>query len=95
MELPPPPARTFASDNAAGAHPAVLEAIASANEGHAIAYGDDPWTRRVEGLFRDLFGDVTTLLTFNGTGANVLGAGDLARPDGRRRLHAGVAHRGG
>ena len=80
MELPPPPARTFASDNAAGAHPAVLEAIASANEGHAIAYGDDPWTRRVEGMFRDLFGDVTSLLTFNGTGANVLALATLLGP---------------
>ena len=72
--------RTFASDNSAGAHPTVLEAVAHANEGHAIAYGDDPWTRRVEGMFRELFGDVTTLLTFNGTGANVLALATLLGP---------------
>lgn len=73
MQLPPPPVRSFASDNAAGVHPDVLAAVARANEGHALAYGDDEWTRRTEGAFRDLFGtDVTTLLTFNGTGANVL-----------------------
>ena len=80
MQLPPPPARLFASDNAAGAHPAVLEAIARANDGHALAYGDDPWTRRCEAAFKDLFGDVTTLLTFNGTGANILALATLLGP---------------
>ncbi len=80
MQLPPPPARSFASDNAAGAHPAVLDAVVRANEGHALAYGDDPWTRRCEAAFRDLFGDATTLLTFNGTGANVLALATLLGP---------------
>ena len=80
MALPPPPARGFASDNASGAHPAVIEAIARANVGHALAYGDDDWTRDCEGRFRDLLGDVTTLLTFNGTGANVLALMALAGP---------------
>ena len=81
MPLPPPPARSFASDNFAGAHPAVVEAIARANVGHAVAYGDDPWTRECEGAFRDLFGrDVATLLTFNGTGANVLALAALLGP---------------
>jgi threonine aldolase len=73
VQLPPPPERSFASDNAAGAHPDVLEAVARANHGHALAYGEDEWTRRADAAFRGLFGaDVTTLLTFNGTGANVL-----------------------
>ena len=80
VQLPPPPDRSFASDNAAGAHPAVLEAVAKANHGHALAYGDDRWTRECEGAFRDLFGDVTTLLTFNGTGANVLALSTLLGP---------------
>jgi threonine aldolase len=80
VDLPPPPDRSFASDNAAGAHPAVLEAVARANHGHALAYGDDRWTRECEGAFRDLFGDVTTLLTFNGTGANVLALATLLGP---------------
>ena len=38
------PARSFASDNNAGVHPEVLKAIAAANQGHAVAYGDDPQT---------------------------------------------------
>ena len=81
MTLPAPPARSFASDNAAGAHPVVLEALARANVGHALAYGDDDETRACERRFSELFGrDVTTLLTFNGTGANVLALTAMARP---------------
>lgn len=80
MQLPRPPDRSFASDNAAGAHPAVLDAVVAANHGHALAYGDDDWTRACEGSFRDLLGDVTTLLTFNGTGANVLALMSLVGP---------------
>ena len=80
LQLPPPPARSFASDNFAGAHPAVLEAVARANVGHAPAYGDDPWTAACDAAFRELFGDVTTLLTFNGTGANVLALAALLGP---------------
>jgi threonine aldolase len=81
MSLPDPPARAFASDNAAGAHPAVIEAIVRANHGHALAYGDDDVTRRCEHAFDDLFGrNVATFLTFNGTGANVMALTALARP---------------
>lgn len=70
--LPDPPARSFASDNAAGAHPAVLDAVAAANAGHALAYGSDEHTAACEAAFCDLFdADVVTRLTFNGTGANV------------------------
>ena len=36
--------RGFASDNNSGAHPEVLAAIAAANEGHVVAYGDDDYT---------------------------------------------------
>jgi threonine aldolase len=57
-----------------------VEAVARANDGHALAYGDDRWTRECEAAFRDLFGDVTTLLTFNGTGANVLALATLLGP---------------
>lgn len=81
MTLPSPPSRSFSSDNAAGAHPAVLEAVSRANVGHAVAYGDDEWTRACEAQFRELFGaDTHTLLTFGGTGANVLGLATMLRP---------------
>jgi threonine aldolase len=65
--------KSFASDNYAGAHPAVLEAVAAANADHARAYGDDPWTARVEERLRAAFGEqARSYLVFNGTGANVL-----------------------
>ena len=81
MTLPAPPPRSFASDNAAGAHPSVLAAIERVNVGHALAYGDDDETRACERNFSELFGrDVATFLTFNGTGANVLALTALARP---------------
>jgi threonine aldolase len=49
--------RGFASDNAAGVHPLVLEALVAANQGHAFGYGHDDWTERVEAAFRAQFGD--------------------------------------
>jgi threonine aldolase len=64
--------RGFASDNFAGVHPRVLEAIAACNTGHAMAYGDDPVTARARAAFNRLFGrEVATHFVFNGTGANV------------------------
>ncbi|MBX5441621.1 MAG: threonine aldolase [Solirubrobacteraceae bacterium] len=65
--------KSFASDNYAGAHPAVLEAVAAANAEHARAYGADPWTERAEARLREAFGEqARSFLVFNGTGANVL-----------------------
>jgi threonine aldolase len=76
--LPKPPAAAFASDNAAGAHPAVIQAVLAVNDGHALAYGADATTLECEQRFRELFGpDVTTRLAFNGTGANVLALATL------------------
>lgn len=80
-EMPPAPSHAFASDNAAGAHPAVVDAVLRANTGHALAYGDDDHTRECERRFQELFGcEVATFLTFNGTGANVMALTALVRP---------------
>jgi threonine aldolase len=77
-----PPAASFASDNYAGAHPSVLDAIAKANVGHVGAYGDDPWTERCGALFGELFGrPVEVALTFGGTGANVVALHTLCSRD--------------
>jgi threonine aldolase len=68
------PKRSFASDNNAGVHPDVMAAIAAANDGHVIAYGDDPYTARAVALFRKHLGqDAEVYFVFGGTGANVLG----------------------
>lgn len=69
------------SDNTAPAHPAVLDALARANEGAAGAYGDDAWTREAEDWFRDQFGgDSEAFLLWGGTGANVSALRAMTRP---------------
>jgi threonine aldolase len=73
--------RNFASDNNAGVHPEILEAISRANQGHVVAYGDDPYTRSAVNKFEEHFGpDIAVFFTFNGTGANVLSLQSLTRP---------------
>ena len=44
--------RGFASDNNAGVHPAILEAIAKVNEGHMVGYGGDPVTKQAVDRFK-------------------------------------------
>jgi len=74
MTKPVKPSRSFASDNNAGVHPEIMEAIRAANDGHVIAYGDDPYTARAIKLFRQHLGkDAQVYFVFGGTGANVLG----------------------
>lgn len=65
--------RTFASDNYSGVHPEVLRAMAEANGGHVVSYGEDPYTERLGERVRELFGpDARAFPVFNGTGANVV-----------------------
>src|SRR4051812_25288036 len=76
----------FASDNTAGAHPRILEALIQAREAApgqswSPAYGADALTERAHGLLRKAFGDGSEpFLLFNGTGANVLAISSLLRP---------------
>ncbi|MFC8718329.1 threonine aldolase family protein [Kitasatospora sp. NPDC057198] len=68
-----PAVRGFASDNYAGIHPEVLAAIALANDGHQVAYGEDAYTEHLQTVFRRHFGDrAEAYPVFNGTGANVV-----------------------
>ena len=72
--------RGFGSDNHSGVSPEVIEAIAKANSEHALAYGDDEYTQRLEQLFKDSFGpQARVYLVFNGTGANVLNIDAMCR----------------
>ncbi|MFC5721565.1 threonine aldolase family protein [Streptomyces gamaensis] len=65
--------RGFASDNYAGAHPEVLAALALANGGHQVAYGEDEYTAHLQELTRAHFGPAAQAYpVFNGTGANVV-----------------------
>jgi len=77
----------FASDNYAGVHPEVLEALAAANGGHQVAYGEDVYTERLNQLVRSEFGDAAEAFpVFNGTGARPASA------LGRRRQLGDRAH---
>jgi threonine aldolase len=67
-----PSVRGFASDNYAGAHPEVLAALALANGGHQVAYGEDEYTDHLQRLMHSHFGPTAEAFpVFNGTGANV------------------------
>ena len=75
------PSRSFASDNNSGVHPEILKALSAANDGHVVAYGDDPYTDRAVALFRKHFGtQVEVFFVFGGTGANVLGLKAATEP---------------
>jgi threonine aldolase len=78
----PAPVHSFVSDNATGAHPAVLAAIAAANVGEATPYGGDPWTARATARVRELFDApaAEVLFTYGGTGANVIALQSVLQP---------------
>jgi threonine aldolase len=73
--------RYLASDNCAGVHAAVIEAIAAANGGHVCSYGDDHHTAAAQAAIRRLVGDnARVFFAFNGTGANVVALAAALRP---------------
>jgi threonine aldolase len=70
----------FFSDNAAPAHPKVLEAIAAANR-MDTAYDGDEWSQRLDGAFSDLFEtEVRAFWVTTGTAANCLALAALCPP---------------
>jgi len=78
----------FSSDNAAGAHPSVIEALAAANAGTAPGYGTDDWTARVDQRLSEIFErDVTVFEVATGTAANGLALSVMAPPYGRVFCH--------
>jgi threonine aldolase len=70
----------FFSDNAAPAHPKVIEAIHAANR-LDTAYDGDAWSRRLDEAFSDRFGtNVRAFWVTSGTAANCLALGALCPP---------------
>jgi len=70
----------FFSDNAAPAHPKVIEAIAASNR-LDTAYDGDEWSARLDGAFSDLFGtEVRAFWVTTGTAANCLALAALCPP---------------
>ncbi len=72
----------FTSDNASPAHPAILRALAGADDGHAMPYGAEPAMERVRARLRGLFEapEAEIFLLATGTGANALILASLAQP---------------
>lgn len=78
----------FASDNWAGAHPAVAEALVRNAGGFAAAYGTSELDRRVEQKFCEIFErDVAVFFVATGTAANSLSIAAMARPGGIAFMH--------
>jgi threonine aldolase len=66
--------KSFASDNHAGVHPVILDAMVAANAGDAPAYGGDTWTATFEQRVKDVFGPKAEgFAVLNGAGANMVG----------------------
>ena len=77
----------FFSDNAAAAHPRVMEAIVASNR-LDTAYDGDEWSKRLDGAFSDLFGtEVKALWVSTGTAANCLALAALCPPFGAILCH--------
>ena len=88
-----PHVRGFASDNYAGVHPEVLAALALANGGHQVAYGEDDYTEHLQEVFRRHFGPrAEAFPVFNGTGANVIALQAVTDALGRGDLRGDRAH---
>lgn len=79
----------FASDNWAGAHPKIAEALSAQSQGHAPAYGASPLDARVEERLCDIFErKVAVFFVATGTAANSLSFATVARPGGVVFAHA-------
>lgn len=72
----------FASDNAGPAHPKVMEALVTANEGYAMGYGADPIMEDVRAQIRDIFEapSAAVYLIINGTAANSVLLASMTKP---------------
>ncbi len=82
----------FGSDNHAGVHPTLLQALLEANVGHAPSYGTDTWSSQLRQLIKSQFGEKAEgFLVFNGTAANVLCLKALVR-DYETVLTAATSH---
>jgi threonine aldolase len=81
----------FRSDNVASVAPEIMAAIAAANRGTEAAYGNDAISKRLDGLFSDLFGKhVRVFPALTGTVANALALSVLSPPYGAIYAHRGA-----
>jgi threonine aldolase len=80
--------KRFFSDNTASVCPEILDALCAANRDLVVAYGDDPWTRRLDEVLGAFFGtQVRAFAVATGTAANALALATLSPPYGAIYCH--------
>lgn len=78
----------FRSDNTSCAAPEMLSALAQANEAPAAPYGEDPWSRRLDDVFAELFECPVRVFTVaSGTAANAISLACIVPPWGAVICH--------
>jgi threonine aldolase len=78
----------FRSDNTAAAAPESLAALSAVNELPAAAYGEDPWSRKLDDAFGELFErEVRVFTVASGTAANSIALASVVRPWGAIVCH--------
>lgn len=83
-----PPAKMFASDNAAGASAEIVDAVAAVSMEAHLAYGNDPVTAAAGERVAEVFGtDVDVHCVSTGSAANSLALSALTRPWGSILCH--------
>lgn len=81
--------RYFKSDNTAAVSPEILAAIATANDGVALAYGADRWSESLDAVFGRFFEtEVRVFAVSSGTAANSLALSTFCPPWGTVLCHA-------
>lgn len=79
----------FCSDNVTGVAPEIMAALAAANEGAAMPYGNDEYSQRLEAKFSDLFETAVKVFPVaTGSAANALALSVMAPPFGAIYCHA-------
>lgn len=78
----------FASDNTAAIAPGIMDALARANDGFALGYGNDDLTRSIERRIGEVFQcDAAVFLVPTGTAANALSLAHVTPPWGGVLCH--------
>ncbi|MFD1795566.1 aminotransferase class V-fold PLP-dependent enzyme [Paracoccus aurantiacus] len=72
----------FASDNASGVHPAVMAAMAAADDGYVLGYGNDALTQAAQERVREALEapEAAVFFVTTGTAANAIGLGAAVQP---------------
>ena len=79
----------FASDNHYGVHPRILESLAEANTGSAMAYGGDDWSKKSEEKLSKVFEkEIRVFWVTTGTAANGLSLSAITPPYGAVLCHS-------